>query len=581
MRRPALPSWVKQLMQHDMAPTRQVVIAALVLLALGAVGAVQAGLAGGRFMFDLEQDHPALSNAAPVLPDPHTPRLARRVYVVIIDGLRLDKSYELPFLDELRRKGVDTEAMTHYPTWSRPNYVSILTGVPPSASGVRTNHHSTPVALDSLMDRAHDIGLHTAMGTDYDVLPRLFLRPRRARGERIEEPQHPLEIDPSDVDGALDQEAAEAVQAPDANLESPFDDARYAPWPGGFSEAGDAIVNGNDELVVMLLGAVDAAGHAHGGASEEYRAAAEIADHALARALARVDLTQDAIIITADHGHTNRGGHGGVEPEVMYVPLIAAGAGIKPGASANDAHLIDIAPTVATLLGMPAPGHGLGRTLVEILDIDAQTTAARKLADQQRMAVTGAIVAGAEARAAISVLENRALRIGLVAGGALLTIALALLLVRRRVMRFEVRALLVSVPAFFVVYYALIGTLGQRFSPSLLPAQGHLAWMMAKYGIIAMVVQLGFNLWALRSQKTLAERLATANGIALVGLLLAMIPAGLAWAFFPPPYTSVPGPLWLVLIPAVEVAVACAAIDVAITLLVELIVFAARAYYRR
>jgi hypothetical protein len=39
--------------------------------------------------------------------------------------------------------------------------------------------------------------------------------------------------------------------------------------------------------------------------------------------------------------------------------------------------------------------------------------------------------------------------------------------------------------------------------------------------------------------------------------------------------------VWLVLIPAVEVAVACAAIDVAIILMVEVIVFAARAYYRR
>jgi hypothetical protein len=104
---------------------------------------------------------------------------------------------------------------------------------------------------------------------------------------------------------------------------------------------------------------------------------------------------------------------------------------------------------------------------------------------------------------------------------------------------------------------------------------------MAKYGIAAMVVQLFFNLWALRSKKVLAERLATANGIAIVGLMLAMIPAGMAWAFFPPPYTSVPGPVWLVLIPAVEVAVACAAIDVAIILMVEVIVFAARAYYRR
>jgi hypothetical protein len=139
--------------------------------------------------------------------------------------------------------------------------------------------------------------------------------------------------------------------------------------------------------------------------------------------------------------------------------------------------------------------------------------------------------------------------------------------------------MLVSVPAFFVVYYALIGAVGQRFSPSLLPAQGHLAATMAKYGLIAMVVQLMFSLWALRSQRTLAERLAAANGIAWMGLMFAMIPAGLAWAFFPPPYVIVPPPVWLVIIPAVEIAVACAAIDIALTLMVEVIVFAARSRY--
>jgi len=574
---------VKQLPRHDTAPTRQVVAAALILLVLGAVGAVQAGLAGGRFMFDLEQERPPLANVAPMVPDPHTPRLARRVYLVIIDGLRLDKSYELPYLDELRRRGVDSEALSHYPSWSRPNYVSILTGVPPSASGVRTNHHSTPVPLDSLMDRVRAAGLHAASATDYDVLPRLFLRPRRPRTNGTEvagEPATPLELDPVDIDAMHDQESAEAVQAPDANLESPFDDARYVPWPGGFSEAGDALVEGNDDLVVLLLGAVDAAGHAHGGKSQQYRDAAAIADHALARALARVDLSQDAIIITADHGHTDRGGHGGIEPVVMSVPLIAAGAGIKPGANAIDAHLIDISPTVSALLGIPAPGHGLGRTLTEILAFDRKDAMARHDADQQRLGLTRAVVAGAEARAEVDVLENRALRIGLVGGGALLLIGLATLLIRRRVLRLDARVLLVSVPAFFVVYYALIGAVGS-FSPSLLPAQGHLAAVMAKYGIAAMVVQLAFSLWALRSQPTLAQRLATANGIALIGLMLAMIPAGLAWAFFPPPYVHVPGPLWLVLIPAVEVAVACAAIDVAITLMVELIVFASRAYHRR
>src|SRR5258708_29543448 len=160
------------------APTGQGVAAALALLVLGAVGAVQAGLAGASFMYDLEQVEPALARTPPAIEDAGTPRLAGRVFLVVIDGLRLDRSYELTFLDELRRRGVDSEATSHYPTWSRPNYVSILTGVPPRASGVRTNHHATPVQLDSLMDRVHAAGLHVATATDYDVLPEMFLRRR-------------------------------------------------------------------------------------------------------------------------------------------------------------------------------------------------------------------------------------------------------------------------------------------------------------------------------------------------------------------------------------------------------------------
>jgi len=556
------------------APTRQVVAAAVVFLTLGALGAVKAGLAGGSFTYDLEQAQPALSKIAPVVPDPHTPRLARRVFVVIVDGLRLDKSYELPFLDELRRRGVDAEATSHYPTWSRPNYVSILAGVPPSASGVRTNHHASPVELDTLMDRAKAAGMHVACATDYDVLPKLFLRKRSP-----EAPAAPVEVeDELDIDAMEHPLSEAAVRAPDANFVSPFDDARYAPWPGGFSEAGAAIAHGSADLVVMLVGAVDAAGHAHGGASDDYRVAAELSDHALARALGHVDLSQDAIIVTADHGHTNRGGHGGVEPEVLNVPLILAGAGIKPGAMIDNARLVDIAPTVAALLGMPAPGHGLGRTLTAALALDGNAVAERNAADAVRLAVTRSTVARAEEAAANDVLEHREERLASVALGALLAIAFAVVAVKRRVMRLDWRVLLVSVPAFFVVYYATIGAVGQRFSPSLVPAEGHIAVTMAKYGIAAMIVQLAASLWALRDQGTFAERLAAANGVAWMGLMLAMLPAGLAWAFFPPPYVSVPGPHVLVLIPAVQVAVACAAVDVALILVVEVIVFMARAW---
>jgi type I phosphodiesterase/nucleotide pyrophosphatase len=561
----------------ETAPTRQVVAAALTLLVLGGVGAVQAGLAGASFMFDLEQVEPALARTPPSIQDAHTPRLARRVFLVVIDGLRLDRSYELPFLDDLRRRGVDSEATSHYPTWSRPNYVSILAGVPPRASGVRTNHHATPVQLDTLMDRARAAGLRVATATDYDVLPRLFLR-RQGNGPP------PIELD-LDGDGLPDpgteQTGAQpGIRAPDADLASPFDDARYAPWPGGFSEAGSALAERHADLVILLVGAVDAAGHAHGGDSVQYRDAAITADRAVARVLGRVDLTQDAIVVTADHGHTGRGGHGGVEPEVLAVPLIAAGAGIRPGATVADARLIDIAPTVAALLGLPAPGHGLGRTLVEMLALDDAGRAHRIAADQLRLAATRHTVDAAEAAAAGDVLAHRAERIALVAGGALLAGGLALLLIRRRVLRLDRRVLVVSLPAFFVVYYGLLATLGQRFSPSLLPAQGHLAGQMVRYGLISMFVQLIASLWALRNQPTFGERLAAANGIAWAGLMSTMVAAGTIWAFFPPPYVDLPGPLWLVLIPAALVAVACAAINVALILALEVIVFAARAWMR-
>ena len=554
----------------DTPRTRQVVAAAIALVVLGGIGAIKAGGAGASFMEDLELAQPPLARTAPVVEDAHVPRLADRVFLVIIDGLRLDRSYELPFLDSLRRRGVDGEAQSHYPTWSRPNYVSILTGVPPTASGVRTNHHTMPVMLDSLMDRARAAKLEVAIVTDYGLIPQLFLRPINPSDA----------FPPLDIEGVEDSLSPLAVHSPDARFATPFDDARYVPWPGGFSEAGSALVKGDAPLVVMLISVVDAAGHAHGADSPDYRAAAELADRALAGVLGHVDLDRDAIVITADHGHTGRGGHGGVEPEVLSVPLIMAGAGVEPGATANDARLIDLAPTVSALLGMPAPGHGLGRTLVEVLHEDAAARTQLLAADRARLAVTQKTVASADSRASSALLEDRAWRVGVVVTGALAAIAFAVLLIRRRVLRLDLRVLLVSVPAFFIVYYALIGTLGQRFSPSLLPEKGHLAGQMIKYGVAAMIAQLAASLWALRNQGNLAQRLAAANGSAWMGLMLTMLPAGLLWAVFPAPYLIVPGPLWLVLIPAVQVAVACAAIDAVLILCIEVIVFAARAWHR-
>ena len=44
-----------------------------------------------------------------------------------------------------------------------------------------------------------------------------------------------------------------------------------------------------------------------------------------------------------------------------------AGAGIHPGAVPHRLRLVDLAPTITTLLGVAAPDHNQGRPLREVL----------------------------------------------------------------------------------------------------------------------------------------------------------------------------------------------------------------------
>jgi hypothetical protein len=541
------------------------VVAALALLAAGAVAAFLSGRSGADFMLDLEELTPALSQQPPVIEEAK-PALSRRVVIAIVDGLRLDTSQDLPFLGRLRSAGVNAEAHSQYPTYSRPNYVNILTGVPPTASGVRTNRYPGTVTLDSLMDRVLAGGLHAGYASDYDAMPRLFLRPRRPEQEPAV-----ADMDDEELTPELRQQALAA------DLRGAFDDARYAPWSGGFRDSAAQLIAGDDALVVLLIGVVDAAGHEYGGASEEYRAAAKSADEALAAVLGDFDLSQGTIIVVADHGHTDRGGHGGLEPECVKVPLILAGAGVEPGAAVDGALLQDVAPTAARLLGLPPPGHGLGRTLTEALAIPDDERAAIDGDDAMRAARNRGIVAGAYASARRERLGLRALRLaGLLLGGALV-IGAAWALRMLGGVRLNWKTLVVGVPAFFGVYYILIEVLGQRFSPSMVPARGHIGTQLVEYGAVAALAQIAAGWWALRHKATLQERLAGANGIALVGLSIAMLPVLLLWALFPAPYVEVPGPTALVLIPAVKVSVACYAVGTAVTLLLEIVVFLARA----
>jgi Type I phosphodiesterase / nucleotide pyrophosphatase/Metalloenzyme superfamily len=510
------------------------VIAAALLVGMGGSMALRAVRSADSFRPGLNQERPALAETTPPL-GPRPARTARRVVVVIIDGLRLRGSYGNSFLDSLRRRGVDAVARSHFPTYSRPNHVTILTGVPPAWSGVRNNAYSWPVALDSLMDRASAAELSSAY-------------------------------------------AADLAFGVGMMFHDDFAAVHYAPWLGGFAKASRLVVQQQYPLVVLLPGGVDAAGHAHGAEGHEYSEATRQVDRELAAALADVDLDLDTVIITADHGHTRAGGHGGTEPDVLEVPLIMAGAGIRPGALLPEVELVDIAPTAAALLGVPAPRHGLGRTLVEATTLSPMQRALLVRADQDRATRNQAVLARLQEEHAPLMELRQTWRTATVIAVGLIALMLVLASHRLGVIHIDWRVLVIALPAFPLTYYALLDLLGQRVSLSALPDRDDALGKLFDFGLVSTAVQVIAAWIALRGRVVVRDRLAAANALILCGMLVAWLPAGAMWAqfgprtFLEPPPSSV-----MVLVPATYVAVACHALAGVFTLGLEIVIFFARA----
>ena len=66
---------------------------------------------------------------------------------------------------------------------------------------------------------------------------------------------------------------------------------------------------------------------------------------------------------------SERGSHGSLLE--MKVPLLLAGAGVRRDTPPQDPGLVDIAPTIAALLGTRPPAQTQGRALSESLGVPA------------------------------------------------------------------------------------------------------------------------------------------------------------------------------------------------------------------
>lgn len=283
-----------------------------------------------------------------------TEPLALRVVLIVVDGLRLDVSRKLPNLNELRKEGADLAVKVGQPSLSYPSWTVIASGAWQEISGVTTNWYKGPVQADNLFRVAKDSGLPSVV-VGSPGWKKLF-DPYLTEALIVEEP--PEEAPPEEwakVDEETYRLASEVLDK----------------YSSGF-------------ILIHFVG-TDAMAHNYGGVSREFLDEAMRVDGFIGKLVQKLDPDKDVVLVTADHGHVDRGGHGGWEEAVLKVPLVLRGKPIRKGLYTEQTQA-DIAPTVAALLGLPYPVHSQGRPLFELMEAPAEVKGRKGLSAALQLA---------------------------------------------------------------------------------------------------------------------------------------------------------------------------------------------------
>ncbi|KAF1860089.1 hypothetical protein Lal_00027942 [Lupinus albus] len=326
-----------------------------------------------------------------------TPRFtapAKRLVLLVADGLRADKFYEpdsegnyrAPFLRSIiKTQGRWGVSHARPPTESRPGHVAIIAGFYEDPSAVTKGWKANPVEFDSVFNRSQ----HTISFGSPDIVPIFCGALQHSTWDSYPHEFEDFATDASFLDmWSLDQFRSLLNRS---NEDSKLKELLQM-----------------DNLVVFLhLLGCDSNGHAHRPFSSIYLNNVKVVDHVAESVYNLVEDyfkdNQTAYIFTADHGMSDKGSHGDGHPSNTDTPLVAWGAGVKyprPVSSSNhsdrgfrfvddhvhdsptptewglhgiervDVNQADIAPLmVSTLLGLPCPVNSVGSLPLDYINM--------------------------------------------------------------------------------------------------------------------------------------------------------------------------------------------------------------------
>ncbi len=264
-----------------------------------------------------------------------------KTILVLMDGCRYDAITQTGgYFEHLidRGLGAKYKVRGELPSMSRPMYETLMTGLPSSVHGVVNNQVVRPSRFENLFSLCKHNGLTTAAAAYFwfsELYSRAPFCPHRDRMQLAGA-------------GSIDHGIFYYEDHyPDSHL---YNDGEFLRETY------------NPDFILFHSMNIDCWGHRKGGESPEYLGAVAAAQELLSPLLHRWLEEGCNVIITADHGMSSFGMHGGPTAQQRTVALYLFSRGLQCGRfTENEISQLSLAPLVCSLLGI-APAQGMTHT---------------------------------------------------------------------------------------------------------------------------------------------------------------------------------------------------------------------------
>ncbi len=310
------------------------------------------------------------------------PRPPASVILVSIDTLRADRvgcyGYARdtsPFLDSLAARGALFRNVVAECSWTLPSHVTMLSGVTPSTHGANGPQSAPGPETRLLAEILRAAGYRTIALTDGGYLSSangfargfgVFMQRRRGLPTILRDAREHL--------GRLPAVEPYFLFLHTYDVHCPYTPSE--PYATQFSSSGAESIETKDRCGDSHFNAMTLTEGQVRYLSDRYDASIREADAQLGEFFAFLDSTgrldNTLVVVTSDHGeefgeHRRIGHKGTLYREVLMVPLVVVGPGVRPARVDAPVGLVDLVPTLLHLLGLPIPDDVEGSSLVPLM----------------------------------------------------------------------------------------------------------------------------------------------------------------------------------------------------------------------